>query len=178
MCCAPCTIYPVKLLREKEFHIMGFFYRHNIHPYTECLKRQETLKQYAEMADFRVIWQPGYELTEFIRNVVFRETNRCAYCYYDRLKTTALLARRGKFDYFTSTLLYSKFQQHDLIRSIGESLEKTSGVRFFYSDFREGWKEGIAESKRLALYRQEYCGCIYSEMERYYRPLIEERFPK
>jgi len=145
---------------------MGFFYRHNIHPYTECLKRQETLQNYAEMADFRVIYQDGYDLEGFIRNVVFRESDRCAYCYYDRLRSTALIAKRGKFDYFTTTLLYSKFQKHDMIKAIGESAGKSAGVPFFYHDFREGWKEGIEESKRLGLYRQQYCGCIYSEKER------------
>ncbi|MDM8549606.1 epoxyqueuosine reductase QueH [Desulfobacterales bacterium HSG2] len=167
ICCAPCSIYPIKVLRTEGLELMGFFYRHNIHPYTECLKRQETLRNYAEMADFRVIYQDGYDLEGFIRNVVFRESDRCAYCYYDRLRSTALIAKRGKFDYFTTTLLYSKFQKHDMIKAIGESAGKSAGVPFFYHDFREGWKEGIEESKRLGLYRQQYCGCIYSEKDRF-----------
>jgi len=146
---------------------MGFFYRHNIHPYTECLKRQEALQNYSEMADFRVIYQKGYDLEGFIQNVVFRESERCAWCYYDRLKSAALMAKRGKFDYFSTTLLYSKFQKHDMIKAIGEALGKSVGVPFFYNDFRAGWKEGIEESKRLGLYRQQYCGCIYSEKERF-----------
>ncbi len=148
---------------------MGFFYRHNIHPYTECLKRQEALQNYSEMADFRVIYQKGYDLEGFIQNVVFRESERCAWCYYDRLKSAALMAKRGKFDYFSTTLLYSKFQKHDMIKAIGEALGKSVGVPFFYNDFRAGWKEGIEESKRLGLYRQQYCGCIYSEKERFYK---------
>ncbi len=171
MCCAPCSVYPLKVLRSENFHIMGFFYRHNIHPYTECLKREETLKTFSEIEKFQVIWQEGYEPEEFIRNVVFREADRCAYCYHDRLKSTALLAKRGKFDCFTSTLLYSKFQKHDMIREIGESLAKSAGIPFYYHDFREGWKQGIAESKELNLYRQQYCGCIYSEKERYFRQI-------
>ncbi|GBC59880.1 hypothetical protein DENIS_0821 [Desulfonema ishimotonii] len=167
MCCAPCTIYPLKVLRQEGFTVMGFFYRHNIHPYTECLKRQEALEKYAETENFRVIWQEGYALEEFLQNVVFRESKRCAYCYHDRLKSTALLAKRGKFDAFTSTLLYSKFQNHEMIRSVGESLGKKTGVPFYYHDFREGWKEGIEVSKALNLYRQQYCGCIYSERDRF-----------
>ena len=148
---------------------MGFFYRHNIHPYTECLKRQETVQSYAREIDLRVIYQEGYELEGFIQNVVYREKDRCTYCYHERLRTTALLAKRGKFDYFSSTLLYSKFQKHDMVKSIGESVARATGVPFFYEDFRTGWKEGVNTSRDLAMYRQPYCGCIYSEKERYYR---------
>ena len=89
-------------------------------------------------------------------------------CYEDRLKKTAMLAKRGKFDYFTTSLLYSKFQKHDIIRMVGETVAKSVGVPFYYRDFRIGWKEGVEESKRLGLYRQAYCGCIYSEKERFY----------
>jgi hypothetical protein len=149
--------------------VMGFFYRHNIHPYTECLRRQETLQRYADQINLKIICQEGYDLEVFIQNVVYRETDRCAYCYHDRLRTTALVAKRGKFDYFTSTLLYSKFQKHDTIRSIGESVGRSIGIPFLYKDFRSGWKEGIKTSKDLKMYRQQYCGCIYSEKERYYR---------
>jgi hypothetical protein len=149
--------------------VMGFFYRHNIHPYSECLRRQETLEGYARQIDLRLIIQEGYDLEGFIQNVVYREKDRCTYCYHDRLRTTALLAKRGKFDYFSSTLLYSKFQKHDMLKSIGESIGKSIGVPFFYEDFRSGWKEGIDTSKNLGMYRQQYCGCIYSEKERYYR---------
>ncbi len=167
ICCAPCSIYPLEELRSEQFEIMGFFYKHNIHPYTECLKRQETLQHYAEMINLRVIYQEGYEPENFIRNVVFRESNRCTYCYYDRLRTTALLAKRGKFDSFSTTLLYSKFQKHEMIKDIGESVGKKVGVPFLYRDFRMGWKQGIEKSKELELYRQQYCGCIYSEKERF-----------
>ena len=149
--------------------VMGFFYRHNIHPYTECLRRQETLQRYADQINLRIICQEGYDLEGFIQNVVYRETDRCAYCYHDRLRTTALVAKRGKFDYFTSTLLYSKFQKHDTIRSIGESVGRSIGIPFLYKDFRSGWQEGIKTSKDLKMYRQQYCGCIYSEKERYYQ---------
>jgi predicted adenine nucleotide alpha hydrolase (AANH) superfamily ATPase len=167
ICCAPCAIYPVKTLREDGLEVMGFFYRHNIHPYSECLRRQETLQNYAGQIDLRVIYQEGYDLEGFIRNVVFRESDRCNYCYYDRLRSTALTAKRGKFDYFSTTLLYSKFQKHERVQSIGESIAKSVGVQFFYQDFRQGWKAGLEASKQLGMYRQQYCGCIYSEKERF-----------
>ncbi len=167
ICCAPCSIYPLRVLDNENIDVMGFFYRHNIHPYTECIKREQALKDYADTISLRVIYQKGYELERFIQSVVFREKDRCRFCYYDRLYATAKVAKKGKFDGFSSTLLYSKFQKHDLIRSIGESIAKKEGLKFIYRDFRQGWKEGIEESKRLNMYRQQYCGCIYSEKERY-----------
>ncbi len=168
-CCGPCSIYPVKILREMDMDVMGFFYRHNIHPYQECQKREETLKQYADSIDLKVIYQQGYEMEKFIQSVVFREKDRCRYCYYDRLKATALVAKKGKFKAFSTTLLYSKFQNHELIRDTGVALGKKYGLTFFYHDFREGWKDGIETSKSLDMYRQQYCGCIYSEKDRYYK---------
>ena len=156
-------------MREDGLEVMAFFYRHNIHPYTECLKRQQALEAYAEQIDLKVIYQEGYDLEGFIRNVAFRESERCNYCYHDRLRSTALVAKRGKFDYYSSSLLYSKHQKHELIRSIGESIGKSVGVPFLYHDYREGWKEGIECSKQMELYRQQYCGCVYSEKERFYK---------
>jgi predicted adenine nucleotide alpha hydrolase (AANH) superfamily ATPase len=175
ICCAPCSIYPVKILRDEGFDMLGFFYRNNIHPYSECIKRQETLESYATSIDLTVIYQKSYDLEGFIRNVAFRESNRCSFCYHERLRSTALIAKRGKFDCFSTTLLYSKFQKHDEIKLIGEAVGKSEGIMFYYNDFRVGWKEGVEMSKRLGMYRQQYCGCIYSEKERYYKEKKEPR---
>ncbi len=146
---------------------MGFFYRRNIHPYTECIKREQTLKDYAEKINLKVIYDKNYDLEGFLQNIVFREKNRCYFCYYDRLKSTAIIAKKSKFDSFSTTLLYSKFQKHDLIKSIAENISQMISIPFYYMDFRIGWKEGVLESKELGLYRQQYCGCIYSENERF-----------
>ncbi|MBW1940534.1 MAG: epoxyqueuosine reductase QueH [Deltaproteobacteria bacterium] len=169
ICCGPCAIYPLKVLKTKGLDVMGFYYRHNIHPFTECVKRQETLRSYAESINLPVIYQEGYDLEGFLQKMIFRESKRCSVCYHERLRSTALIAKRGKFNYFSTTLLYSKFQKHDMIRSMGESIGKSVGVPFYYHDFRKGWKEGIEESKRLEMYRQQYCGCIYSEKERFFK---------
>jgi predicted adenine nucleotide alpha hydrolase (AANH) superfamily ATPase len=169
ICCAPCAITTVKTLRSEHFEVMGFFYRHNIHPYLECRKRQDTLQAYAETIGLNVIYQKGYDVEGFLQHVAFRESNRCLYCYHDRLRTTALTAKRGKFDCFSTTLLYSKYQKHDTIRSIGQDVGQDVGIPFYYEDFRSGWTEGVATSKKLGLYRQQYCGCIYSEKERYFK---------
>ncbi len=152
-----------------DMEVMGYFYRHNIHPFTECMKREETLKEFAADMDLKMIWQQGYELEKFLRAVAFREKNRCKYCYHARLKATAMVAKKGKFDGFTTTLLYSKFQNHQAIIETGQALSKQYGLTFFYHDFREGWKQGIEVSKAREMYRQQYCGCIYSEKDRYYK---------
>ena len=92
---------------------------------------------------------------------------RCSYCYFSRLEATAQAAKENDFDYFSSSLLYSKYQDHEMIKRIGMGLAEKYGVPFYYDDFRIGWKEGIKESKEMGLYRQQYCGCIFSEKERY-----------
>jgi len=147
--------------------VFGFFYNPNIHPYQEYRKRLKTVKDYSGKIDLRMIYRDEYRLEEFLQNVVFRESERCRYCYYSRLKSAAKTAKKGKFDFFSTTLLYSKSQNHKGIQEIGEGLAMEYGVKFLYEDFREGWKEGIEVSKKLGLYRQQYCGCIYSEKERY-----------
>ena len=169
ICCAPCSIFPLKVLRDEGMEVMGFFFRHNIHPYTECMKREQALKNYAEKVNIKVVYQKGYELEQFIQKLVFRESDRCRVCYHERLYAACKVAKKGKFDAFTSTLLYSKFQNHELIYSTGKAIGKKEGIKFLYRDFRDGWKQGIEESKRLEMYRQQYCGCIYSEKERYYK---------
>jgi predicted adenine nucleotide alpha hydrolase (AANH) superfamily ATPase len=166
-CCAPCTIYPLRVLREEEVEVRGYFYRSNIHPFTECLRRQQTLSAYAEQMALPLIIDEAYDLENFLRNIAFREGERCRFCNHDRLRSTAIVASRGKFDAFSTTLLYSKFQKHDTIRAMAEAVASEVGVPFYYRDFRIGWKEGVDRSKELGMYRQQYCGCIYSERERY-----------
>ncbi len=170
ICCAPCAIYPVNLLRREGHKVIGYFNNPNIHPYREWLKRAETLKEWANKEDLKVIFYEEYPLTEFLRSICFRETHRCRICYHWRLLATAKIAKKSKFDAFTSTLLYSKFQKYELISDIGSSISKEVGIEFLEIDFREGWKEGIQRSRELGLYRQEYCGCIFSEKERFYNP--------
>jgi hypothetical protein len=166
-CCANCVLIPLKELRKKGLEVVAFFYNHNIHPYQEYLKRKETLVELAPKINLPVICPERYDLKEFLRNVVFKEEERCYYCYRSRLQETIEEAKKGGYYLFSTTLLYSRFQKHDMIKKIAESLAKEYGIEFYYQDFREGWEEGIRESKSSTLYRQQYCGCIYSEMERY-----------
>ncbi len=168
-CCGPCAIFPVKCLRTEGFHVTGFFYPDNIHPYTECLRRRNTLEDYARQIALPVIFKEGYDLEGFLRKIVFHESDRCLICYRQRLGATAATAVKKGFDTFSTTLLYSKFQKHDAIRRIAEEIALETGIAFLYRDFRTGWKEGIQTSKRLQMYRQQYCGCIFSEKERYFK---------
>ncbi len=167
ICCAPCTVYPLKILRNENMKVAGFFYNPNIHPYLEFQKRLHTLREYSRQADLAVIYDEKYYLREFLREVVGHEDARCAVCYALRLRATAIIARKNRCDAYSTTLLYSRYQRHELIKKIGAKIARECGVPFYYRDFREGWREGIDGSRALNLYRQSYCGCIYSEQERY-----------
>jgi predicted adenine nucleotide alpha hydrolase (AANH) superfamily ATPase len=170
-CCGPCSIYPVDVLRNEGMNVTGYYHRSNIHPLTECLRREETLKTYTRSIELPLIVQKGYGMEEFIRNMAFRESERCVICYHDRLTATARIAKLVKFDGFSSTLLYSRYQKHDVLKSVGFSIADETGIEFIYRDFREGWQIGVDESKKMEMYRQPYCGCIYSEKERYSKKL-------
>jgi predicted adenine nucleotide alpha hydrolase (AANH) superfamily ATPase len=170
ICCGPCALYPVSALREEGFDVHGFFYNPNIHPYEEYIRRRDACRDFADAEGLRMIWKDSYDLEKWLRMVVFREDIRHFFCYQMRLEQAARYARRGKYDFFSTTLLYSKHQDHEAIKEVGESLGRRYKVSFYYRDFREGWKEGIERSKRMGLYRQQYCGCIYSERDRYKGP--------
>jgi len=167
MCCAPCSIYPVQELRTGGMNVTGFFFNHNIHPYQEYLRRLETVRRYAEMVELEVIYRDEYRLEEFLAGVAREPGKRCLYCYSSRLERVAEAAVESGFESFSTTLLYSRYQKHDLIREMGERIAGKYCIRFHYDDFRRGWHEGIALCRKMELYRQKYCGCIYSEKDRY-----------
>lgn len=167
ICCANCAIYPVKALRERSGEVTGYFFNHNIHPYQEFRRRLDAVRQYATEVVLPLIVNDSYALDEFLANVAADPAQRCSYCYQSRLEATARYAAEHGFAAFSSSLLYSRYQQHDLIRARGEVLGQRYGVEFLYEDFRSGWQAGIVASKAMGLYRQQYCGCIYSERDRY-----------
>ena len=166
-CCGPCSIYPLSRLQQQGFSVSGYFYNPNIHPYKEFRRRLVAADEYFKMIKTPLVIEKEYGLIKFLRAVVNNERKRCSYCYRDRLEKTAAKAVKEGFDAFSTTLLYSKYQNHQEIRSLGEKLAESFSIDFFYEDFREGWQEAIDRSKELDMYRQPYCGCIYSEQERY-----------
>ncbi len=172
ICCGPCSLYPLKTLKESNLQIKGFFYNPNIHPFQEFKLRVEALREVEEKEAFEVIWDTTYGLRPFLDEVSFQweRPKRCERCYYIRLKKTAELAEKLRASAFTTTLLYSPFQFHELIKEIGEELSSRYKIPFYYQDWRGGYKEGKERAIELGIYRQKYCGCIFSEEERYLHP--------
>ena len=166
-CCGPCALYPLSRLRAAAHTVTGFFFNHNIHPFQEYVRRLEAAQRMANEASMALIVRDDYDLEGFLANVAAEPAKRCSYCYASRLRAAAFAASEHGFEAFTTSLLYSRYQQHEEIRTHGEQAGREFGVTFFYEDFRIGWQEGIRLSKELGLYRQQYCGCIYSEKERY-----------
>lgn len=174
-CCGPCTIYPLSSLRQEGLRITGFFYNPNIHPFLEFKRRMTTLQQFSSAASLPLIMEDEYGLRDFVRNVAFHEDDRCQICYLLRLEKLASTAKKQGFDAFTTTLLYSKYQRHSLLIEICRSLSIKYSVSFLYRDFREGWQSGVDKAIEMDLYRQPYCGCIYSEQERYDKSLRKNK---
>jgi epoxyqueuosine reductase len=170
ICCANCAINPLQHLKEEGHEVIGYFFNPNIHPYQEYQRRLETLRQYSEKIGLEVIYRDEYLLEEFLRNTSHQVEKRCRYCYQVRLEAAAREAKVRGFDQFTTTLLESTHQNHALIRETGERVASETEIPFYYEDFRKGVKTGVQISKAMGLYRQQYCGCIYSEKERYMRP--------
>ncbi len=123
--------------------------------------------EFAVRVGLDMIYQDEYDLDHFLPQIAGKGADRCEHCYRFRLAEAALAAKKYKAAAFTTSLLYSKYQKHDLIASLGKEMAAEQGVEFYYEDFRRGWREGIVESKAMGLYRQQYCGCIYSEKDRY-----------
>ncbi|MBU0517234.1 MAG: epoxyqueuosine reductase QueH [Proteobacteria bacterium] len=167
ICCAPCAIYPLSVLRGEGAAVRGLWFNPNVQPYTEWRQRLDTLQKWAADEDLALIEMTDYDVVDWLRRMAWREAERCRICHHLRLERAARVARRGKFDAFTTTLLYSKRQDHDLVLEIGRAVAADQGVPFLERDFRPGWRAGIEASRRLGLYRQAYCGCIYSEQERF-----------
>jgi predicted adenine nucleotide alpha hydrolase (AANH) superfamily ATPase len=166
-CCAHCAAYTVDYWRGQGYEVSSFWYNPNIHPYTEHQHRLEAMQSLAQGMKLPLIVSQGYDMPEYFRRVVGHEAERCRYCFRLRLERTAEIALRDGFDAFTTTLLISPHQKHDLIKEVGDELAKEKGVEFLYADLRKRYSDSRHMTKPLGLYRQQYCGCIYSEWERY-----------
>lgn len=167
MCCGPCSIYSCKRFAELGYNVSGFFYNPNIHPYQEFLRRQEALAVFCAKAKVPLLSAADYQLERYMRKVMENLENRCLHCYRLRLEETALKAKELAFPNFATTLAISPFQNHKLLRREGEKAGELHSVKFVYADLRPGFRESIDLSRAMGLYRQSYCGCIFSEKERY-----------
>ena len=165
-CCAPCSVYCVKTLRGESIEPTLYWYNPNIHPYAEYKARRDCLREYAKLVKVELREDDVYGLDEFVCNVCDKLTTRCEeYCYPLRLRQAFEYAKAEGFDSISTTLLYSIYQKHDFIKELMTNLSVEYGIEFVYRDFREGWQEGQDEARRIGLYMQKYCGCVFSEEE-------------
>lgn len=168
-CCAPCSSYVLEYIAAK-FDITLFFYNPNITPHKEFSHRLDELERFTREAGYKVkINSPEYDPEEFFSRVRGMEGlpeggARCRICYELRLRRAAVEAKTGGYDYFTTTLSISPHKNSEWLNDIGASLENEYGVKYLYSDFKKnsGYKRSIELSREYGLYRQNYCGCVFS----------------
>lgn len=169
ICCAPCVIHPFEELKSKESDtITGLFYNPNIHPYTEYINRRKTLEEYSKRHKITVVFHK-YDIENYFRHISGNEEpgTRCRLCWRMRLEETALYGAQNNYDFFTTTLLVSPHQDQKAIKRIAEEMAKKYNIAFLYKDFRDGFRKAQNRAKNENLYRQKYCGCIFSERQRY-----------
>lgn len=173
-CCAPCSSYVIEYLSE-FFDITLLYFNPNISPESEYLKRIEEVKRLIKemplKSEVRLI-EGRYCPDEFINIARGMEDlpeggERCFKCYRLRLTEAAAAAKEKGFDYFTTTLSISPHKNAEKLNEIGQELEKEYGVKYLYADFKKrgGYKRSIELSRIYGLYRQNYCGCVYSKRE-------------
>lgn len=168
-CCAPCTTYVHRALLEEGFAVSGHFYNPNIHPYTEFDRRLTTMRLYSLERSLEMIYDDRYDIDSYFDAIYGKGDMRCLYCYLLRLHSTAKLAKARNFDCFSTTLLLSPHQKHELVGEAGRLVSKKIDIPFVYEDFRPHFGKSVEISRSMNLYRQKYCGCIFSEKERFKR---------
>lgn len=175
-CCAPCSVYCIEALQKENIDITTYWYNPNIHPYTEYKARRDCFKDYMESINIPYIINENYGLREFTKNVIDDLENRCVnYCYKSRIEVAVKYAKEQGYDAFTSTLFVSPYQKHDELKRICEELSEKYKIPFLYRDFRVGFREGQNKARELGLYMQKYCGCIFSEEDRYRKQIEKDK---
>ena len=174
-CCAPCSSYTLEYL-SNYFEITVYYYNPNIHPETEYTRRINELKkfigEYKPKNKIELV-EEKYDTMEYFNQIKGLEylgerSERCYKCYKFRMEKAAKYASNNNFDYFTTTLSISPYKNADWINEIGSMLEEKYNTKYLYADLkkRNGYKRSLELSKEYGLYRQDYCGCIYSKQER------------
>lgn len=161
---------PIKYLAERGYTVIGYFMNPNIHPLTEYMRRAEGVMECAERLGIKVLYEhESWELPKWLGEQLLQgePPHRCQWCVGMRLKAVWRKAYDEGIPFFSSSLLYSIYQPHDYLTDFGKELSSGNGPDFFYYDFREFWHDGINISREWQIYRQPYCGCVFSEAERY-----------
>ena len=167
ICCAPCSVSCIKQLRSEGIEPVGYWYNPNIHPFTEYRARRNCLVDYAKEIGMELVVEDEYGLRPFVQAVASNIDGRCAYCYAVRYEKAAKYAAEHGFDAYATTLTVSPYQNHPLIFEIGKKMGERYGVEFKPYDFSPGFREGQSEAREGGLYMQKFCGCIFSEEDRY-----------
>ncbi len=162
ICCGPCACYPVETLQEGGVEFTGYYFNPNIHPIDEFERRRENLQILSELKGFPVEYSNAFDQPrwEFFAGEIVQ---RCGMCYEIRFEEVARKAAEEGYDAFSTTLLVSPYQRHEMIIEICEKYAAQYGIRFYYQDWRPGFRKGQAMAKEYGLYRQKYCGCIRSK---------------
>ena len=173
-CCAPCSSAVLEVVTQ-YFDVTVFYFNPNITPAEEYAKRVCELERLLREAVYPhppKLTEGRYDSSEFFAVAKGLESlpeggERCAKCYRLRLEETARVAAAGHYDYFTTTLSVSPYKNAEKLNTIGGELARQYGVNYLYSDFKKknGYKRSIELSAQYGLYRQNYCGCVYSAME-------------
>jgi len=164
-CCAVCTPEVLKFFRKNFNEVIGFWFNPNIYPEEEFQKRLSALKDFSSQENHKLIVNTDCSNKEWLEEVArigTEEPKRCEFCYSLRLKKTAVEAKNQCIENFSTTLLSSPHQKHELVKEIGEKIAVETGVNFIYKDFRPFFYNGKNEIRRRGLYIQKYCGCKFS----------------
>ena len=175
ICCGPCALVPLRLLAAEGHEMAAYFHNPNIHPVSEYIKRREGALRAVEPYPAVTVHFPPpeleYDLRAWIIEALHQEDTapygRCGHCWQSRMAWAARFAMAHGFEGFTTSLLYSRRQQHEGVKQAGEAASRATNLPFVYRDFRQNWQQGVEESKQRGIYRQQYCGCIFSEEERF-----------
>jgi hypothetical protein len=154
------------MLAERGYDVVPFFYNPNIHPFHEYRERFLAVLDYCDKEGLELRTGP-YEMEHFLIEVSTRVDTRCERCFQIRLSRAAAEARGLGIGEFTTTLLVSPYQDQDKIREAGEAAALEHGVLFIGEDMTAGYQESVRASRDAGMYRQSYCGCVYSEKDRY-----------
>lgn len=166
-CCAPCANKCVDTLKEEGYDPTLFWYNPNIHPFTEYKERRNGLRTYSDLSDTKLIEVGEYGLRTFLPEVIDDIDHRCSKCYKLRMDKVAKHTSHHNYDGFTTSLLISPYQNHDVIIETAQEAADKYDVKFVYKDFRPLFRKGQQAARDMGIYMQKYCGCIFSEEDRY-----------
>jgi len=177
-CCAPCAEYPVYDLLSGGVTPDVIYYNPNIHPRYEFERRREQLVKLGQIYDLKCFYSEDFRMGDWLsKSWEGQFDSRCDMCYFIRMDYVARFAKDHGYDAFTTSLLVSPYQQHDKIRMMASDAARKYGVRFAYTDWRPNFRKGQDMAREHGLYRQKYCGCIYSLEDSKFREKIVRDFP-